>query len=197
MKNNFVIATHNTFKADEIQNILRFYHQWGEIYTDKLPRQHFPSESTTSYQANATKKAIFISQQLPGANVIADDSGLELAAFPAKYGVQTARELAVEVPDGQLNRYLIQLVNGKSRKFTMKTIIALAVNGHISNIARGELTGVIAPEERGTNSTGFDRILIPDGEDQTLAEMSRPKRISYLHRARAVKNLLDQLGEVK
>lgn len=180
MKNNFVIATHNTFKADEIQNILRFYHQWGEIYTDKLPRQHFPSESTTSYQANANKKAIFISQQLPEANVIADDSGLELAAFPAKYGVQTARELAVEVPDGQLNRYLIQLVNGKSRKFTMKTTIALAVNGHISNIARCELTGVIAPEERGTNSTGFDRILIPDGEDQTLAEMSRPKRISYL-----------------
>ena len=197
MKNNFVIATHNTFKADEIQKILRFYHQWGEIYTDKLPHQHFPSESTTSYQENATKKAIFISQQLPEANVIADDSGLELAAFPTKYGVQTARELAVEVPDGQLNRYLIQLVNGKSRKFTMKTTIALAVNGHISNIARGELTGVIASEERGTNSTGFDRILIPDGEDQTLAEMSRPKRISYLHRARAVKNLLDQLGEVK
>ena len=37
-------------------------------------------------------------------------------------------------------------------------------------------------------------VFIPAGESQTLAEMDQPTRI-LLHRARAVKNLLDQLGE--
>ena len=109
--------------------------------------------------------------------------------------MQTARELAQEVPNGDLNDYLIHLVDGKSRQFIMKTTIALAINNQVVKIGHGQLGGTIAHAERGANATGFDRIFIPAGESQTLAEMDQPTRISYLHRARAVKNLLDQLGE--
>ena len=195
MKNNFIIATHNIHKIKEIATILNFYHQLGEGYRKKLPQQTFPPESTVSYEGNAKEKALFISQQLPAAKIIADDSGLELPAFPGKYGVQTARELAQEVPNGDLNNYLIHLVDGKSRQFIMKTTIALAINNQVVKIGHGQLKGTIAHAERGVNATGFDRIFIPAGESQTLAEMDQPTRISYLHRARAVKNLLDQLGE--
>lgn len=195
MKNNFIIATHNIHKIKEIATILNFYHQLGEGYRKKLPQQTFPPESTVSYEENAKEKALFISQQLPTAKIIADDSGLELPAFPGRYGVQTARELAQEVPNGDLNNYLIHLVDGKSRQFIMKTTIALAINNQVVKIGHGQLKGTIAHAERGVNATGFDRIFIPAGESQTLAEMDQPTRISYLHRARAVKNLLDQLGE--
>ena len=195
MKNNFIIATHNIHKIKEIATILNFYHQLGEGYRKKLPQQTFPPESTVSYEGNAKEKALFISQQLPAAKIIADDSGLELPAFPGRYGVQTARELAQEVPNGDLNNYLIHLVDGKSRQFIMKTTIALAINNQVVKIGHGQLEGTIAHAERGVNATGFDRIFIPAGESQTLAEMDQPTRISYLHRARAVKNLLDQLGE--
>ncbi|MCC4344138.1 non-canonical purine NTP pyrophosphatase [Limosilactobacillus reuteri] len=195
MKNNFIIATHNIHKIKEIATILNFYHQLGEGYRKKLPQQTFPPESTVSYEGNAKEKALFISQQLPAAKIIADDSGLELPAFPGRYGVQTARELAQEVPNGDLNNYLIHLVDGKSRQFIMKTTIALAINNQVVKIGHGQLKGTIAHAERGVNATGFDRIFIPAGESQTLAEMDQPTRISYLHRARAVKNLLDQLGE--
>lgn len=195
MKNNFIIATHNIHKIKEIATILNFYHQLGEGYRKKLPQQTFPPESTVSYEGNAKEKALFISQQLPAAKIIADDSGLELPAFPGRYGVQTARELAQEVPNGDLNNYLIHLVDGKSRQFIMKTTIALAINNQVVKLGHGQLKGTIAHAERGVNATGFDRIFIPAGESQTLAEMDQPTRISYLHRARAVKNLLDQLGE--
>lgn len=195
MKNNFIIATHNIHKIKEIATILNFYHQHGEEYRKKLPQQTFPPESTVSYEENAKEKALFISQQLPATKIIADDSGLELLAFPGRYGIQTARELAQEVPNGDLNDYLIHLVDGKSRQFIMKTTIALAVNNQVVKIGHGQLKGTIAHAERGVNAMGFDRIFIPAGESQTLAEMDQPTRISYLHRARAVKNLLDQLGE--
>lgn len=195
MKNNFIIATHNIPKIKEIETILNFYRQHGEGYRKKLPQQTFPPESTVSYEGNAKEKALFISQQLPAAKIIADDSGLELPAFPGRYGVQTARELAQEVPNGDLNDYLIHLVDGKSRQFIMKTTIALAINNQVVKIGHGQLKGTIAHAERGVNATGFDRIFIPAGESRTLAEMDLPTRISYLHRARAVKNLLDQLGE--
>ncbi|MRH31858.1 non-canonical purine NTP pyrophosphatase [Limosilactobacillus reuteri] len=195
MKNNFIIATHNIHKIKEIATILNFYHQHGEGYRKKLSQQTFPPESTVSYEGNAKEKALFISQQLPAAKIIADDSGLELPAFPGRYGVQTARELAQEVPNGDLNDYLIHLVDGKSRQFIMKTTIALAINNQVVKIGHGQLKGTIAHAERGVNATGFDRIFIPAGESRTLAEMDLPTRISYLHRARAVKNLLDQLGE--
>ena len=195
MKNNFIIATHNIYKIKEIETILNFYRQHGEGYRKKLPQQTFPPESTVSYEGNAKEKALFISQQLPAAKIIADDSGLELPAFPGRYGVQTARELAQEVPNGDLNDYLIHLVDGKSRQFIMKTTIALAINNQVVKIGHGQLKGTIAHAERGVNATGFDRIFIPAGESRTLAEMDLPTRISYLHRARAVKNLLDQLGE--
>lgn len=195
MKNNFIIATHNIHKIKEIATILNFYHQHGEGYRKKLPQQTFPPESTVGYEGNAKEKALFISQQLPAAKIIADDSGLELPAFPGRYGVQTARELAQEVPNGDLNDYLIHLVDGKSRQFIMKTTIALAINNQVVKIGHGQLKGTIAHAERGVNATGFDRIFIPAGESRTLAEMDLPTRISYLHRARAVKNLLDQLGE--
>ena len=91
MKNNFIIATHNIHKIKEIETILNFYRQHGEGYRKKLPQQTFPPESTVSYEENAKEKALFISQQLPAAKIIADDSGLELPAFPGRYGVQTAR----------------------------------------------------------------------------------------------------------
>ncbi len=93
MKNNFIIATHNIHKIKEIETILNFYLQHGEGYRKKLPQLAFSPDSTVCYVDNSMEKALFISQQLPAAKIIADDSGLELPAFPGRYGVQTAREL--------------------------------------------------------------------------------------------------------
>lgn len=194
MEDKFIIATHNQYKLTQIQNILQFFGRDGESYLTRLPLQQFPPETTTSYQANVRQKALFISQQLPTAQVIADDSGLELAAFPGRYGVKTARELAQEAPNGHLTDYLLRLVDGHSRHFVMKSLVVLASNKQVLALGKGELRGTIAETKRGHNSTGFDRIFIPKGASQTLAEMDLTKRMNYFHRARALKNLLDQLN---
>lgn len=194
MARTFIIATHNRKKGQEIIDILNFYGFAGRLYTELIPKQIFPPETTTSYLQNAKTKAEFISKKIPEAQVIADDSGLELVAYPNRYGVQTARELWAECPSGNLNEYLVKLVSNKSRQFTMKTTVILAQAGETKITAYGQLSGKIAKEECGTNSNGFDRIFIPDGQNKTLAEMGKAMRFSFLHRARAIKNMLDQLN---
>lgn len=194
MKQKLIIATHNQKKGQEIIDILHFYGLSGQLYTDSIARQKFPLETTTSYLQNAKTKAEFISEKMPTATVIADDSGLELAAYPNRYGVQTARELRAECPAGDLNEYLINLVRNKNRQFTMKTTIVLARAGKTAIVAHGLLQGTIAEHERGANSNGFDRIFIPNGQSKTLAEMGTAIRYRFLHRARAIKNMLDQLN---
>lgn len=195
MSNNFIIASHNRAKVAEINAILRLNGDFAHPYDDYLPQLTFPPESTTSYKKNAGQKACFISCLLPGKLVLADDSGLELAAYPQLFGVQTARELTNYQHGHEQNQHLIDLVAGRDRHFTMKTVVALAVDGDLQKEAVGQLQGQIAPNECGKYSTGFDRILVPAGQAQTLAQMPFKKRCCYLHRARAVRSLLAKLKE--
>lgn len=193
---SFVIATHNPAKQREIGQILEFYGARGIAYDQLTTRQEFPAEGKRSYEENATKKAQFISRLLPDQNVIADDSGLELKAFPQKFGIETARQLTPHfATKSDMNDGIIQLVNGHDRHFVMKTVIALARNGQVVQIAHGELSGTIATAQHGNEGLGFDRILIPNGLDHTLAEMDFASWVAYCHRSRAVKNLLDLMEE--
>lgn len=196
MNRRFIIATHNQRKGQEIIDILHYYGYSGQLYTAQLAQKEFPPETTTSYLRNAEAKAVFISAKLSMMPVLADDSGLELAAYPKRYGVQTARELKAELPVGDLNEYLLHLVDGKSRQFTMKTTVVLALAGKVVKVGHGQLNGQIAVTAQGNKSRGFDRIFIPAGHHHTLAEMDKDERFSYLHRARAVKDLLNQLTVV-
>lgn len=185
----FVIASHNQAKVDELKRILQFYGAIGQAYTSLIAPQKFPPETTTSYTQNVETKAVFISRLLPNRYVLADDSGLELAAYPGKFGVQTAREFKGYSHGRQQNRHIIDLVNGRSRDFTMKTFLALAHEGQIIKIVEGQIAGQIAKQEQGEYSTGFDRVLIPNGQNKTLAEIPFTQRVKFLHRGRAVKNL--------
>lgn len=194
----FVIATHNPAKQQEIVRILDFYGAQGIAYDQLIARQTFPAEGKQSYAENAAKKAQFISRLLPDQNVIADDSGLELEAFPQRFGIETARQLTPHfATKSDMNDGIIRLVDGRDRHFVMKTVIVLARNGQVSKTAYGELKGKIATAQHGDEGSGFDRILIPEGLDHTLAEMSFADWVAYCHRSRAVKNLLDQMEEMK
>ena len=50
---------------------------------------------------------------------------------------------------------------------------------------RGEVTGRIALEPRGSDGFGYDPIFIPDGYDKTFGELGEEIKSKISHRARA------------
>ncbi|MEY4000642.1 MAG: hypothetical protein RLZZ626_997, partial [Actinomycetota bacterium] len=53
--------------------------------------------------------------------------------------------------------------------------------------------GSIATEERGTNGHGYDPIFIPEGFEQTAAEIESEVKNAFSHRAQALSQLIEYL----
>ncbi len=92
--------------------------------------------------------------------------------------------------------------SGSSRRWPAKDdrraryvceLVALAPDGRELR-ATGTLTGQIAEEPRGSAGFGFDPVFVPDGEEQTVAELGDAWKAEHSHRARAAQALLTQLG---
>jgi len=188
-----IIASNNLDKTAELIACLQQFQVAAKFYQDLIPRVSFPSEGTTDYVVNARTKAQFISQKLPQEFILGDDSGMILSAFPNRFGVQTSRQLTAYPTDADKNHYLIQLVARKNRNVQLRTDLILQTPQH-SYHGFGVFKGTFSQEERGQNGYGFDKILIPDGESRALAELTDAEKFPYLHRTKAVKNLLEKVA---
>jgi XTP/dITP diphosphohydrolase len=124
----------------------------------------------------------------PSAWVLGEDSGLEVDGLDGRPGVESARfargehvarllaELAGVEGDGRRARYVCELV-------------ALSPEGEEVR-GSGTLEGRIVDEPRGSGGFGFDPIFVPEGEEQTVAELGDEWKAENSHRARAAKSLL-------
>lgn len=195
IKQPLVIASNNEQKTSELIKCFAYLGYQAVSYQQFLPRQRFPSEGTDSYLVNAERKARFIAAQLPDQWVVADDSGMVLAADPNGLGVQTARQLSQYADDEhRLNQRILQLVDGQSRDVTMTTTLVLIKNQRVVT-GHGEFKGQVATSEQGDNGSSFDLILVPTGMDQTLARLTDQQKLPRLHRTKAIQNLLVKLQE--
>ena len=68
-------------------------------------------------------------------------------------------------------------------------LVALAPDG-AETVGVGVMEGTIADEPRGDGGFGYDPVFIPDGEQQTVAELGDEWKRSHSHRARAAAALL-------
>jgi len=67
------------------------------------------------------------------------------------------------------------------------------VTGSDEVVVRGEWPGTIARELRGDGGFGYDPIFIPDGSDQTAAQLSPAEKDAVSHRGRALALLVPAL----
>lgn len=177
----FILATHNTRKIAELDELLQAFGHRGQGCESPLPQ-----EGSETLAANALAKAQAVHAAHPGAWVIGDDSGLFLKAVPDRLGVRTAREL----PQAGTNDALQALLGATAeRRARLVSVLALVAPSGAVTTATGQLDATVAPENRGTLSRGFDRVLIPRGEALTLAEMTDATRRRYLPRQRALMTL--------
>ncbi len=87
-------------------------------------------------------------------------------------------------------------MEGKTnRNARFRTVIALLLNGQ-EYLFEGVVKGDIITEKRGNEGFGYDPIFIPEGYDQTFAELGTEIKNKISHRARAVEKLTAFLQQI-
>jgi XTP/dITP diphosphohydrolase len=197
-----IVATRNTHKTREIGQILGSGSAVRDLTTH--PEISETTESGTSFEENAKLKAIAVSKKLPGL-VIADDSGLEVEALGGAPGIHSARYAGANASDKEkIAKLLRQLakVDAKNdqRRARFRCVLAIARNGQILATIEGAVEGKIAERQRGSHGFGYDPIFIPDGLQETFAELPEELKNNMSHRAKAIRKLRAKLltlcGEV-
>jgi XTP/dITP diphosphohydrolase len=73
--------------------------------------------------------------------------------------------------------------------------MAAYYDGTRYTLGKGSVNGkIVAP--RGVNGFGFDSVVVPNGQNLTMAEMSEEQKNTISHRALAFKSLLSQLAKL-
>jgi XTP/dITP diphosphohydrolase len=157
-------------------------------FTAELP------ETQNTFAGNALQKAVTLYEQF-GQNCFADDSGLVVDALNGAPGIYSARYAGPQRSHADNNALLLsEMADKTNRKAYFIAVIALIINGK-RYLFEGRVEGQIAQEMSGTDGFGYDPIFIPDGFNQTFAQLSPEQKNSMSHRGRAVQAMLAYLKE--
>jgi XTP/dITP diphosphohydrolase len=185
-----VFATNNQHKLDEIGKITA-----GRLHILSLAdigcREEI-EETGGTLEENALIKARFVRDRY-GYDCFADDTGLEVDALNGAPGVYSARYAGSGCNSADnIDKLLRALRETENRAAQFRTVIALVVNGK-EHLFDGVIKGTIIHEKRGDGGFGYDPVFIPDGYDQTFAQMGNETKNSISHRALAMQKLVDFL----
>lgn len=189
---NLVFATGNSHKLQEVQGLFKEGFALSCLkdvnITEEIP------ETADNLVDNALQKAWYVYNKC-GIPCFADDTGLEVEALNGAPGVYSAR-YAGESKDSKLNMLLLlENMNGKTnRNARFRTIIAYIDENAQEHIFEGEIRGKIIENMAGTNGFGYDPIFVPEGYEQTFAELSSEIKNTISHRARAMEKFLSYIN---
>ena len=188
-----VVATHNQGKLREFQSLLLPLNSDILGLADVSIVEEF-EETGQTFAENARLKAIFYSGLVPFP-VLADDSGLEVAALGGRPGVHSARYAGAGASDSaRVQKLLEELArNGGAREARFVCRLALAQEGTLLYKSEGQCTGIICTEPHGSNGFGYDPVFYIPTLGKTLAELSEAEKNRLSHRARAVSALLERM----
>jgi XTP/dITP diphosphohydrolase len=151
----------------------------------------YPPENGATYLDNARIKARYGREVGPvGAWMLADDSGIEVAALGGAPGVQTARwaegrhvERLLEALDGMADR---------NARYVCELVCLLPEGDEVTG--SGVLDGLIAMAPAGAGGFGFDPLFVPQHERRTVAELGDEWKARHSHRAIAAQALTSALA---
>jgi XTP/dITP diphosphohydrolase len=181
-----VLCSRNLHKARELERLLP---GWT---IEPLDRDDYPPETGATYYENARIKAEFGRGHTSDSWVLAEDSGLEVESLGGRPGVLSARYAPEGAP--AVAKLLGELADVDDRRARyVSELVLLAPDGSELR-GTGTLEGRIADEAAGSEGFGYDPIFVPDGEEQTVAELGNDWKERNSHRARAARALLAALS---
>lgn len=189
-----VFATNNKHKLDEIRKISEG--KLEILSLNDINCQTEIPETGTTLEENALIKARFVKDNF-GYDCFADDTGLEVKALGGAPGVYSARYAGEDCKaEDNIRKLLSNLAGVDDRNATFRTVIALLM-GDKQYFFEGVIPGKIIDEKRGESGFGYDPIFIPDGYEQTFAELGDEIKNTISHRAIATDKLIRFLLEMQ
>ena len=174
-KRPLYFASYSSDKFDEYRFLVGSYAdlKWFKLTIEEI--------KTLDFDVMVRRKIQIVKQHLPYSPFLVEQTGIIIHAWQKLPGPTTG--LFMETVG---NSGICQMMNG----FTHREATAVTYLGYHSedgevDVFRGRIRGRIAEEPRGDHGYGWAAIFIPDGFDQTYAEMSFEKRIDISTRMRA------------
>ena len=191
---SIVFATNNAHKLSEIRAIIGARFRVLSL-ADIGCHADIP-ETADTLEGNAIQKARYIVEHY-GMDCFADDTGLEVEALGGEPGVHSARYAEGTDHDSEANmRKLLGRLEGKdNRRAQFRTVICLARKADTADYSlfEGIVRGTIAAGKQGTEGFGYDPIFVPEGYDESFAQLGNDIKNNISHRARAVEKLARHL----
>ena len=196
---DFLIATHNMKKRDELSRILKpvgvralLAEEAGVDLTDV-------EETGTTFEENAFLKAQSGCLE-SGMPCIADDSGLAVDALGGAPGVFSARYSGEHGNDDKNNELLLKnLKDVPMERRTARFVSAVCCvfpDGRKITV-RGECEGKIAFDLKGNGGFGYDPLFLPEEyEGKTMAQLTPEEKDAISHRGKALRLLSKKLEEI-
>jgi XTP/dITP diphosphohydrolase len=196
---DYIIATHNMKKRDEMQRILAplgirvlLAEEAGVELTDA-------EETGTTFEENAFIKAESGCRE-SGMPCIADDSGLAVDYLGGAPGVYSARYAGEHGDDDANNQKLfkaLENVPDEERGAAYVSVVCCVYPDGRKIITRGECRGTIGYELIGNGGFDYDTMFYPveyNGE-KTMAQLTAEEKDAISHRGEATRLLAEKLKE--
>ena len=189
-----IFASNNQHKIEELKI---FAGKEIEIFSLKdagididIPEPH------DTLEENASEKSWTI-YKLTGDDCFSEDTGLEIEALNGEPGVKSARYAgeARSFKDN-IEKVLNKLANESNRNAQFRAVFSLIVGGNetkFEGICNGKIIGI----PQGSEGFGYDPIFIPEGSNQSFAEMSIEEKNQFNHRTKAAAKLVTFLQNMK
>lgn len=187
-------ASNNEHKLAEIRQMVGDRYQVVSLQeigcTEEL------AEDQNTLEGNSRQKAEYVWQQY-GVNCFADDTGLEVEALNGAPGVYSARYAGPQRSSSDNMALLLENLQGQpNRRARFRTSITLFLNGQMHQFD-GIVNGTIALQPSGETGFGYDPIFIPEGYEQTFAQMTAAQKNRISHRGRAMQQLVAYLQQLQ
>ena len=186
-----IFASQNEHKLRELRAL---FPDW-EI--EPLEDGAMSEETGSTFYENARAKARHGRDAgAPELWVVGEDSGLEVEGLGGRPGIRSARYAGPGASDEEnVARLLDELAGAEDEARRARYVSELVLLSPETELrGRGTLEGRITREPRGSEGFGYDPVFVPEGEEQTVAELGDDWKREHSHRARAARALREAVG---
>ena len=185
-----IFATHNQNKVTELSQLIP--KKYNILSLNDIGCVKEIEETGSTLEENAKIKADYVRYKY-GLDCFSDDSGLEVDALKGAPGVFSARYAGNQKNNDANIKKIWKKLRGQSNpKATFRSIFHVHFNNKTFSF-QGMVDGNLIFEKRGLNGFGYDPIFIPNGYNQTFAELGDVVKNKISHRALATVQFLKLL----
>lgn len=185
-----IFASRNKYKTEEISELLQELYQVSDLNDTDF---EVVEETGSTFLENATLKAVTISKSTDSI-VLSDDSGIEVDALAGAPGVYSSSYGGEEGNHTKNNIHMMneleKLPEDSSRIARFRCVMVLAHQGEVIYHCVGSVEGRIINKLTGDGGFGYDPLFIPEGYNETFAQLGSNIKNTMSHRGRALQKII-------